>query len=98
MKEFDDVAAYGRATYQLSFTPPGAADDKYHLITVKIPGQKNVDLRYRKGYFYRQEPSSIKTRFRDTAMQPENATEIGLTANLVSDSENKTVRIGIARD
>jgi len=96
VKEFDDVAAYGRATYQLSFAPPGAADDKYHLITVKIPGQKNVDLRYRKGYFYRQEPSSIKTRFSDTAMQPENATEIGLTANLVSDSENKTVRIGIA--
>lgn len=96
VKELDDVAGYGHATYQLSFAPPGAADDKYHLITVKIPGQKNVDLRYRKGYFYRQEPSSIKTRFRDTAMQPENATEIGLTANLVSDSENKTVRIGIA--
>lgn len=96
VKELDDVAAYGHATYQLSFAPAGTADDKYHLITIKIPGQKNVDLRYRKGYFYRQEPSSIKTRFRDAAMQAENATEIGLTANLVSDSDNKTVRIGIA--
>ncbi len=96
VKELDDVAAYSHATYQLSFTPPGTADDKYHLITIKVPGQKNVDLRYRKGYFYHQEPSSIKMRFRDTAMQPENATEIGLTANVVSDTENKTVRIGIA--
>ncbi|KAA6457859.1 VWA domain-containing protein [Acidobacteria bacterium AB60] len=96
IREFDDVAAYGRATYQLSFAPPQAADDKYHLISIKIPGQKKVDLRYRKGYFYRQESTSLKNRFRDVAMQPDNVAEIGLTANLVPDSQNRTVRIGIA--
>ena len=96
VRELDDVAAYGHATYLLSFTPPQAADDRYHLITVKIPGQKNVDLRYRKGYFYRKEPTSLRTRFQDAALQPENTTEIGLTADIVGDSQNPTIRIGIA--
>jgi len=62
--EFNSVAADGRATYLLSFTPPEAADGKYHLITMKLAGRKDVTLRYRTGYFYRasRAPSRIGSK------------------------------------
>jgi hypothetical protein len=90
------VAADGRATYLLSFTPAQAADGKYHLITVKFPGHKDVNLRYRTGYLYRQEPATLKERFREAAMQPEDATEIALTADPVPLTNGHTVKLGIA--
>ncbi len=65
----------------LSFTPAQAADGKYHLITVKMPGRKDVNLRYRTGFFYREEPSTIKDRFREAVLAPEDATQIALTAD-----------------
>lgn len=94
--ELNNVVADGRATYLLSFTPHQGADDKYHLITIKLSGRKDVTLRYRTGYFYRQEASTIKDRFREIALQPEDATEIGLTANLVSKSSGHAVQLDIA--
>ena len=94
--EFNSVAADGRATYQLSFTPPEAADDKYHRITIKVAGRKDVRLQYRTGFFYRQEPSTIKDRFRNAAMEPEDATEIALTADPLPQSNGRTVKVGIS--
>ena len=94
--ELNGVAADGRATYLLSFTPAQAADGKYHLITVKFPGHKDVNLRYRTGYLYRQEPATLKERFREAAMQPEDATEIALTADPVPLTNGHTVKLGIA--
>jgi VWFA-related protein len=94
--ELNDVAADGRATYLLSFTPPQAADGKYHFITVKLAGHKDVSLRYRTGYFYRQEPATIKDRFREAVVQPEDVTEIGLTADLLPATAGRGVKLGIA--
>lgn len=94
--EFNSVAADGRATYLLSFTPPEAADGQYHLITVKLAGRKDVTLRYRSGYLYRQEPSTIKDRFRQAVLEPEDATEIGLSADPLPGSNGRTVKLDIA--
>lgn len=96
VKELDDVADDGRATYLLSFAPSTAADGKYHLITIKLPGNKKAKLRYRTGYFYREEPTTLKDRFRDAALQAEEATDIGVTANVVPGSKGRTVKLGIA--
>jgi hypothetical protein len=96
VSEFNSVVADGRATYLLSFIPAQAADGKYHLITVRIPGRKDVNLRYRTGFFYREEPGTIKDRFRDAALEPEDATEIALTADPVPGSNGRTVRLAIA--
>jgi VWFA-related protein len=94
--ELNDVAEDDRATYLLSFSPSAAADDKYHLITVKLAGHKNAVLRYRTGYFYKQEPGTLKDRFRDAALEPGDATEIGLTASFLPASKGHTVKLGIA--
>jgi hypothetical protein len=94
--ELNGVANDGRATYLLSFTPAQQADGKYHIITVKLVGRKDVNLRYRTGFQYRQEPATIRDRFRDAAMQPEDATEIGLTADPQAQSNVRTVQLGIA--
>jgi VWFA-related protein len=94
--EFNSVVADGRATYLLSFTPAQAADGKYHLIAVKIPGRKDVNLRYRTGFFYAEEPSTIKDRFREAVLAPEDATQIALTADPVPGSNGHTVKLGIA--
>jgi VWFA-related protein len=96
VSELNGVAADGRATYLLSFTPAQAADDKYHLITVKLVGRKDVNLRYRTGYLYRKEPTTIKDRFRDAVLQTEDATEIGLTADPLPESNGRTAKLGIA--
>ena len=93
--EFNSVADDGRATYLLSFTPAQAADDKYHLITAKIAGRKDVSLRYRSGYFYRKEPSTVKDRFKDAVLQTEDASEIALTANPLAGSKGHTVKLAI---
>ena len=94
--ELNGVAADGRATYLLSFTPALAADDKYHFITIKLVGRKDITLRYRTGFNYRQEPTTIKDRFREVAMRPEDATEIAMTADLLPGSNGRTVKLGIA--
>jgi len=97
VRELDNVADEGRATYQLSFAPAAAADGKYHLITIKLAGQqKKINLRYRTGYFYREEPATIKDRFQEAALQALDMTDIGLTANVVPDSKGHTIRLGIA--
>ena len=94
--ELNHVADDGRATYLLSFAPAAAADNKYHLITVKVPGKKKVTLRYRTGYFYREEPSTIKDRFKDAALEPGDATDIGVTADVVPGSNGHAIKLGIA--
>ena len=94
--ELNAVAADGRATYLLSFAPPQGADNKYHLITIKLAGHKDVTLRYRTGYFYRQEPVTLKDRFREAVMQPEEMTEIGLKAHLLPGEKERTVKLDIS--
>jgi VWFA-related protein len=96
VSEFNSVVADGRATYLLSFTPALVADGKYHRITVKIPSRKDINLRYRTGFFYRAEPTSIQDRFRDAVLEPEEATQIALTADPLPGSNGRSVKLGIA--
>jgi hypothetical protein len=95
VSEFKSVVDDGRATYLLSFTPSSIADDKYHLISVRLAGRKDVKLRYRTGFFYRQEPTTFKDRFRKAVLEPEDMTEIALTADLLPASNGHTVKLGI---
>jgi VWFA-related protein len=95
VSEFKSVVADGRATYLLSFSPATASDGKYHVITVKIPGRKDVELRYRTGFFYRQEPTTMKDRFREAILEPRDASEISLTADLLPGTNGRTVKLGI---
>jgi VWFA-related protein len=95
--ELNHVADSGRATYELSFTPAAGADNKYHVITVKLAGKdKKTKLRYRTGFFYRQEPSTIKDRFQEAALQAHDASDIGVTADVVPGSKGHTIKLGIA--
>jgi len=95
VSEFNSVAADGRATYLLSFTPALAADGKYHLITVKLVGRKNVTLRYRSGFLYREESNTIKDRFREAVLAPEDATEIALSADSLPGTSGHTFKLNI---
>jgi VWFA-related protein len=94
--ELNGVVAEGRATYLLSFSPSQAADDKYHLLTVKVNGRPKINLRYRTGYLYSEKPQAIKDRFRQVVWQPEDAGEIALTADPASASSAGAVKLGIA--
>ena len=76
------IVADGHATYMVGFSPQGPADDKYHNITVKLTGQhKGVSLRYRTGYLYAKEPSTLKDRFHDAIWRPLDVGEIAVTAS-----------------
>ncbi|MDR3773284.1 MAG: VWA domain-containing protein [Terracidiphilus sp.] len=75
------VVEDGHATYLVSFTPQGPADDQYHNIAVKLTGQhKGLTLRYRTGYLYAKEPASLAARFKDAVWKPLDASEIAVTA------------------
>lgn len=75
------VVEDGHATYLVSFTPQGPADDQYHNISVKLTGQhKGLTLRYRTGYLYSKEPASLAARFKDAVWKPLDASEIAVTA------------------
>jgi VWFA-related protein len=91
------VVEDGHATYLVSFSPQGPADDQYHNITVKLAGKHNgLTLRYRTGYQYTKEPASLKDRFQQAVWRPLDASEIAVTANAVPQSPGANVKIDIA--
>ncbi|MDR3727722.1 MAG: VWA domain-containing protein [Terracidiphilus sp.] len=94
--ELNGVVNDGRAAYLLSFTPDQPADDKYHLLTVKLTGRRDLTLRYRTGYQYNKEPATLKDRFRQAVWQPADITEIVLTANPVLAAKGATLKLNIA--
>ncbi len=94
-KELDSIVADGRAAYLLSFSPDTQADGKYHNITMKCQ-RKDVRLRYRNGYFYSEEATMMKERFREAVWQPRDENEIGLTAEAVREPIGQGVRLNIA--
>jgi len=94
--ELDGVVEAGHATYLLSFSPQGPADDKYHIITVKLTGkQHGLTPRYRSGYLFQKEPSTFKDRFRQAVWRPAEANEISVTANVTPMNPGANVKIGI---
>ncbi len=86
----------GHATYQLSFSPDGPADDQYHKLTVKLNGHHGVTIRYRNGYLYAKEPTTLKDRFREAIWRPTDVTEIGVDAKVAPSGNGVSVKLNIA--
>ena len=72
--ELDSVVADGDAAYLLSFSPDTQPDGKYHQITVTVPARPGIKLRYRTGYLYSKEPSTLKDRMTQAVWQPQDET------------------------
>ncbi len=94
--ELNGIAADGRAAYLFSFTPDGPADDKYHLITVKLAARHELTLRYRTGYLYEKEPATLKQRFQRAVWQPRDMNDIALTAIPSGSAQTRVLKVGIA--
>ncbi|HTW47495.1 MAG TPA: VWA domain-containing protein, partial [Acidobacteriaceae bacterium] len=78
--ELNGVIEDGRAAYLLSFTPNTQPDNQYHHLTVRVIGHRDVVLRYRTGYLYQTEPTTVKDRFLQAMWQPSDTSDIALTA------------------
>jgi hypothetical protein len=94
--ELNGVVEDGRAAYQLSFTPDVPADNQYHRLTVKLAARRDVTLRYRTGYLYERPAATLKERFREAVWQPNDASEIALSANLSATGKGSTLKFNIA--
>lgn len=94
--ELNSVIADGHAAYLLSFAPDTPPDDKYHRLTVTVPERHGLTLRYRAGYLYTKEPATLKERFRQAVWQPQDETEIGLSARWDHASEGAAISLDIA--
>lgn len=94
--ELDGVVADGHATYLLGFTPSQPADGKYHQLTVRLIGHRDAQVRYRTGYEYDKEPTTLKERFAQAVWQPADASEIAVSAKKVSDAAGDALRITVA--
>ena len=87
----------GHASYQLSFYPEGPADGQFHTISVKLTSKRNgVSLRYRTGYLYAKEPTTLKERFQQAVWLPTDANQIAVTATPVFHANSLCVKITIA--
>ena len=93
--ELNSVADDGNATYLLGFTPSQAADGKYHRLTVKLAGRKDVMLRFRTGYKYDKDQMTLKDRFQEAMWQPVDASEIGLSTKPIVDAAGKALRVTV---
>jgi VWFA-related protein len=96
IRELDSVIADGDASYLLGFSPDTQPDGKYHHITVTVPAQPGIKLRYRTGYLYSKEPSSLKDRLTQAVWQPQDESEIGLNAHWDHASQGAAISLNIA--
>ncbi len=94
--QLNGVVADGHATYLLGFTPTTPADGQYHLLTVKLAGHKDAVLRYRTGYMYDAEPTTLKDRFRRAVWESTDASEIAVSTKPIADSGGKALRVTVA--
>ncbi len=94
--ELDGVVAESHATYLLGFTPSQQADGQYHRLMVKLVGHKDATLRFRTGYQYDKEPTSLKERFSQAVWEPTDAKEIAISAQPVTDAVGHALRVTVA--
>jgi VWFA-related protein len=94
--DLSNVIQDGHASYLLSFAPDTQPDNQYHQLTVTVPGRRGIVLRYRAGYLYTEEPSALKDRLKQAVWQPQDETEIGLSAHWEQASEGAAVSLEIA--
>jgi VWFA-related protein len=92
----DGIVEDGHATYQLSFSPQGPADDQYHTISVKLTGRRGLTLSYRTGYVFAREPASLKDRFQQAVWRPLDVSEIAVTADIEPVGSGASVKVNIA--
>ncbi|MFP5204233.1 MAG: VWA domain-containing protein, partial [Acidobacteriota bacterium] len=86
----------GNAAYLLSFAPQTPPDNTYHRLTVEVPARRGIRLRYRTGYLFSKEPSTLQDRFRKAVWQPLDETGIALTARPLAASQGAAVTLEIA--
>ncbi|HZP04829.1 MAG TPA: VWA domain-containing protein [Terracidiphilus sp.] len=96
--ELDSVIADGNATYLLSFSPDAPPDGKYHQLTVTVPTRPGMKLRYRAGYLYSKEPSTLKDRMAQAVWRPQDESEIGINAHWDHASQGAAISLNIAGD
>jgi len=78
----DGIDRDSNSLYEIGFDPDSTADGKFHTLEVKLPGRKDVVLRYRTGYLYSEETASTQQRFQQAVWSPQDATAVGLTAEV----------------
>jgi VWFA-related protein len=96
IRNLNSVVEDGGAFYLLGFTPGMPADDQFHSLTVKLTSRRNIVLRYRTGYQYSKEPTTMKDRFRQAVWQANDAQEIALTARPIPAYSGTAFRLNIA--
>jgi len=94
--ELNGVDNESHATYLLGFTPTQPADGQYHVLTVKLVAHRDATVRYRTGYQYNKEPTSLKERFAQAVWQAGDSREIGISAQPVTDAVGKALRVTVA--
>jgi VWFA-related protein len=94
--ELNSVMDDGHATYLLGFSPSTQADGQYHVLTVKLAGRKDVMLRFRSGYQYDKEPTTLKERFAQSVWDPVDASEIAVSTKIVTDASGSALRVTVA--
>jgi VWFA-related protein len=94
--ELNGVVIDGHATYVLGFSPSMEADGKYHVLAVKLASRRDVTLRYRTGYKYDKEPTTLKERFSQAVWQPVDAGEISVSTKPITDAAGRALRITVA--
>jgi hypothetical protein len=94
--QLDAVMVDGQATYLLGFTPTVSADGQYHLITVKLAKHSDAVLRYRTGYQYDAEPTTLKDRFRKAIWEAADQSEIAVSTKPITDAEGRALRVTVA--
>jgi VWFA-related protein len=95
MSALNSVVQDGIATYLLSFSPNTAADDQYHVLTVKLTSRRGVTLRYRTGYFYAKEPATLRERFQRAIWQPLDINEIAVSAHPATSADGVALQLNI---
>jgi VWFA-related protein len=98
-KTLGGIEEDSQALYEVGFDPDTPPDGKFHTLQLKIPGRKDVRLRYRTGYLYAQELTNTKERFQQAVWSPQEASAVSLTAEAVPTddaAEPSTVKLRIA--
>lgn len=90
------IVADGHATYQLSFSPQGPADGRYHTISIKLTGRRGLNLSYRTGYIFEKEPTTLRERFQQAVWRPADVSEIALSVRIGRETAGANVKINIA--
>jgi VWFA-related protein len=83
------------ATYTIGFSPSSAADGKSHRMQVKLKDKRGFKVRHSAGYFYANEPDSLKERVQQAIWQPADLTEIGLSVIPVPATKGVNLKLNI---